>query len=157
MGKALARNASFKSIATAVLANEKLKENIKEQICAEIAEEAKLLCSSRSPSLLRTPTKETLQNFSWELIGKEIKEKAPLLHGVLKSVAVPKISQKKGRGSTSRDPGVLLAAGVLLKVRDPAMSLIPYLISLLLKAAGTSKKVIKVTTYIFIFAYQARS
>lgn len=112
-----------------------------ELICAEIEGEAKQLCSTKSPSLLKTPTKETLTTFSWELVGKEIMEKAPLINDVLMSVAVPKLSKKKGVESKTKVPGILLAAGVLLKVRDPAMSLIPYLISLTLRAAGTSKKV----------------
>jgi len=58
------------------------------------------------------------------------------------AVAVPKSSaKKKEQQCSNRYPGLYLAAGVLFKTRDPAMSLIPYLISLLLKAAGTSKKV----------------
>jgi len=142
IGKALARNASFKAIATAVLSNKTLKDNIVELICAEVEGEAKQLCSSKSPSLLKTPNKETRTTFSWELVGKEIEEKAPLISNVLKSVSIPKHSKKKGEESKAITPGILLAAGVLLKLRDPTMSLIPYLISLTLRSAGTSKKVL---------------
>ena len=142
IGKALSRGGSnLKSLAKTVLSHNKLRETIEEQLCNELSEQAKTLCSSKTPSILRTPEKETLKKFSWELIGKELKEKAPLLYQVLLSVAVPNTSRATDKKTTQRLPGVCLAVGVLLKVREPSMSFIPYMMSLVLRAAGTSKKV----------------
>lgn len=73
------------------------------------------------------------------MVEKEIQEKAPLLNKVLHSVANP--SFMKGQSNATKYPGICLAAGILLKLRDPAMSLVPYVMSLMLKVAGISKKV----------------
>lgn len=73
---------------------------------------------------------------SWSKAGEEIKDKAPLLHKVLEAVSKPNLTK-----DTTRYPGLCLAAGILLKLWDPAMSLIPYVMSLMLKAEGLSKKV----------------
>ena len=73
------------------------------------------------------------------MTGKEIEEKAPFLHKVLNAAASPKFV--RDQTDVNRYPGICLAAGILLKLRDPAMSLIPYVISLMLKAGGLAKKV----------------
>ncbi|KXJ10096.1 hypothetical protein AC249_AIPGENE18643 [Exaiptasia diaphana] len=69
----------------------------------------------------------------------EVCEKSPVTFQILQAVAVPSVS-KNIAGCSKRLPGILLAVGVLLKTRHPIMSLIPHIISLTLKAAGTSKK-----------------
>lgn len=144
----MARNSNPKAIANSVLSNKTIKEKVVELICGDIESEAKKLCSSKSPSLLKTPSKETLSTFSWELIEKEVKNKAPLIYDVLKAVATPKLTAKRDKQATSttssktRIPGILLATGVLLKIRNPTMTLIPYIISLTLRTAGTSKMVL---------------
>ena len=122
-----------------MLSSPKLREGIEEQMCNVISSEAKTLCSAKSPSCLRTPTEELMLNFSWGMAGKEIEEKAPFLHKVLNAAASPKFV--RDQTDVNRYPGICLAAGILLKLRDPAMSLIPYVISLMLKAGGLAKKV----------------
>lgn len=116
-----------------------MRQSVEEHICNVISNEAKTLCSTKSPSCLRTHTKESMLTFSWSAAGNEIQEKAPLLHRVLQAAASPKFM--RGRSDSARYPGICLAAGILLKLRDPAMSLIPYVMSLMLKAAGITKKV----------------
>ncbi|KAL9955364.1 hypothetical protein ACROYT_G036674 [Oculina patagonica] len=138
LGKALARGSDSKSIVTAMLSSSELRQSVEEHICNVISNEAKTLCSTKSPSCLRTPTKESMLTFSWSAAGNEIQEKAPLLHRVLQAAAIPKFMQ--GQSDAARYPGICLAAGILLKLRDPAMSLIPYVMSLMLKAAGITKK-----------------
>ena len=105
-------------------------------MCSTIRSEVKTLSSFKSPSCLRTPTKETMLAFSWSKGAEEIRGKAPLLQKVLKAVSNPKLTN-----DTKRFPGLCLAAGILLKLRDPAISLVPYVTSLMLKAGGLSKKV----------------
>ena len=69
-----------------------------------------------------------------------MKKKAPFLHKVLNAAASPKFV--RDQTDVNRYPGICLAAGIqLLKLRDLAMSLIPYIISLMLKAGGLAKKV----------------
>lgn len=141
LGKALARGSDHKSIVTAMLSSTKLKECVEEHMCKLISNEAKKLCSTKSPSYLRTPTKEAMLSFSWNMAAEEIDKIAPLLHKILKATADPKFT--RGQSDASRNPGICVAAGVLLKLRDPGVSLIPYVISLMLKAGGLSKKVNK--------------
>ena len=74
--------------------------------------------------------------FSWSKAAEEIRGKVPLLQKVLETVSNPKVTN-----DTTRFPGLCLAVGIMLKLRDPAMSLVPYVISLMLKAGGLSKKV----------------
>lgn len=105
-------------------------------MCSTIRSEVKTLCSFKSPSCLRTPTKETMLAFSWSKAGEEIRGKAPLLQKVLETVSNPKLTN-----DTTRFPGLRLAAGILLKLRDPATSLVPYVMSLMLRTGGLSKKV----------------
>ena len=115
----------------------KLRDSFEDHMCNTIRSEVKTLCSSKSPSCLRTPTKEEkMLTFSWSKAAEEIRGKAPLLQKVLETVSNPKLTD-----DTTRFPGLCLAAGILLKLRDPAMSSVPYVMSLMLKAGGLSKKV----------------
>ena len=114
----------------------KLRDSFEEHMCNSKRSEVKILCSFKSPSCVRTPTKETLLAFPWSKSAEEIRGKAPLLQKVLETVLTPKLNN-----DTTRFPGLCLKAGTLLKLRDPAMRLVPYVMSLMLKAGGLSKKV----------------
>ena len=142
LGKALARGGDFKAIADAAMNCPGLKKAIEDRICALINDKCKKLCS-KDASLLQSPTKDSIFNFSWETVGKELADKAPLFHRLLLALADPKsLSQ---RWDTERNPSVCAAAAILLKNRDKGMSLVPYVISTILKVGRTSKKVKAVT------------
>lgn len=140
LGKALARGSNFKALADAAMESPNLKEAIESRICSNISKECKRLCSTADPSLLRGMTKEAMFNFSWEAVGKELLTKAPLFLRCILAAADP------SNGTTTiydpvRHPGVYTAAAILLKKRDKAISLIPYVISTILKVGKTSKMV----------------
>lgn len=141
LGKALARGSNAKTIANAILSSSELKQSIEDSICKTICDEAKTLCSLKSKSYLRTPTKESMVNFSWNIAREEIQNKAPLLYKVLQAFANPASTKCQSKASSSNKyPGICLAAGILLKLRDPAMSLIPYIMSLMMKVSGLKKR-----------------
>jgi len=111
LGKVLARGSDIKSIVAAMLSSPKLREGMEEQMCNVISSEAKTLCLAKSPSCLRTPTKELMLNFSWGMAGKRLKKKAPFLHKVLNTAASPKFV--RDQTDVNRYPGICLAAGIL--------------------------------------------
>ena len=138
LGKALARGSNFKALADAAMEN--LKEAIESRICSNISKECKRLCSTANPSLLRGMTKEAMLNFSWEAVGKELQTKAQLSLRCILAAAHP------SNGTTTiydpvGHPGVYTAAAILLKKPDKAISLIPYVISTMLKVGKRSKMV----------------
>ena len=82
----------------------------------------------------------TFRGKPWEAVGKELLTKAPLFLRCILATADP------SNGTTTiydpvRHPGVYTAAAILLKKRDKAISLIPYVISTILKVGKTSKMV----------------
>ena len=84
--------------------------------------------------MLRSTTKESVLNFSWNAVDKEIREKAPFFHRVLSAAANP-------NARNDRNPGICTAASILLKNRDKGISLVPYVLSCVLKMGKTSKMV----------------
>ena len=138
LGKVQARGSNFKAIADVAMEN--LKEAIESRICSNISKECRRLCSTANPSLLRGMTKEAMLNFSWEAVGKELQTKAPLSLRCILAAAHP------SNGTTTiydpvAHPGVYTAAEILLEKRDKAISLIPHVISTMLKVGKTSKMV----------------
>ena len=79
-------------------------------------------------------------NFSWKTVEKELQTKAPLCLRCILAAVDP------SNGTTTiyhpvRHPGVYTAAAILLKKFDKAISLIPYVISTILKVGKTSKMI----------------
>lgn len=144
LGKALARESNFKALADAAMDSPNLRKAIEERVCADISKECKILCSKGNPSMLRGATKETVLNFSWHTVGKEIQEKAPLFYRLLLASANPnalKTQNGADPATNERNPGICTAAAILLKNRDKGMSLVPYILSCVLKMGRTSKMV----------------
>ena len=77
LGKGLARGSNFKALADAVMDSPNLRKAIEERICSDISKECKNLCSKANPSMLRSATKESVLNFSWNAVDQEMKEEAP--------------------------------------------------------------------------------
>ena len=132
LGKGLARGSNFKALADAVMDSPNLRKAIEERVCSDISKECKNLCSKVNPSMLRSATKESVLNFSWNAVDQEMKEKAPFFHRVLLASANP-------NARNDRNPGICTAASILLKNRDKGMSLVPYVLSCVLKMGKASK------------------
>ena len=142
LGKTLARGSNANTIANAILSSSELKQSIEDSICKTICDEAKTLCSLKSKSYLRTPTKESMVNFSWNIAREEIQNKPPYCTKCYKHLQILlllNVHQNSKASSSNKYPGICLAAGILLKLRDPAMSLIPYIMSLMMKVSGLKK------------------
>ena len=117
-----------------------LREAIERRISSNISKQGKRLCSTVNPSLLRGMTKEAMFNFSWKTVGKELQTKALLCLRCILAAADP------SNGTTTiydpvRHPGVYMAAAILQKKFDKSISLIPYVISTILKVGKTSKMI----------------
>ncbi len=141
LGKALARGSGYKSIADAVMDSADLRKSIEDRICSDVNNECKKLCSKKVPSLLRTTTKDSVLNFSWQNVMRELSEKAPVFYRLLLASCDYKSILKSGLSNNDKYPGICAAAAILLKKRDKCMSLVPYVISLTLKVGKTSKRV----------------
>ena len=76
LGKALARGSDFKAIADAAMNCPGLKKAIEDCICSQVNDECKRLCSKKDASLLRSATKDSIFNFSWETVGIELAEQS---------------------------------------------------------------------------------
>ena len=146
----MARGSNFKALADAALECPGLKEAIEDRVCSDVSKECKNLCSKGNPSLLRTASKENIMNFSWHAVEEEIKERAPFFHSLLLASADPKATNRDPTQDNERSPGICTAAAVLLKNRDKAMSLVPYIISTILKVGRTSKKVNRLKLCFFV-------
>ncbi|KAJ7386192.1 hypothetical protein OS493_010585 [Desmophyllum pertusum] len=119
-----------------------LKEAIEKKICVDISKECKILCSTANPSLLRNVTKDSMLNFSWKAVGTELETKAPIFFRCIMAAADPTSNTRTtSTFDPVKHPGVYTAASILLKKRDKAMSLVPYIISTVLKVGKTSKTV----------------
>ena len=90
LGKALASRSDFKAITDAAMNCPGLKKAIEDRICLLINDKCKKLCSKKDASLLRLATKDSIFNFSWETVGKELADKAPFFHRLLLASADPK-------------------------------------------------------------------
>ena len=138
----MARGSGYKSIADAVMDSAGLRQAIEDRVCSDLNNKCKRLCSRVNLTLLRTTTKDSVLDFYWRAIGQELCEQLPLFYRLLLASADPKSLSKGSDPETAeRYPGICTAAAVLLKNRDKGMSLVPYVISTILKIRKTSKRV----------------
>ena len=91
-------------------------------------------------------------NFSWHAVEEEIKERAAFFHSLLLASADPKATNRDPTQDNERSPGICTAAAVLLKNRGKARSLVPYIISTILKVGRTSKKVNRLNLFFVFYA-----
>ncbi len=86
LGKMLCRG-TYKQIAAGVWKSAILKKHCQQLFLKDVdKEECRTLCSSKSGSCLRCPTcptKNQIEEFSFDTLIKELKTNAPLLSGVL--------------------------------------------------------------------------
>ena len=132
LGKMLLRG-TFKQIAAAAWKNHSLKRELQLQMMKDIDKECSGLCSKKSPSILRSPTKEKLLKFSMEKLNKEIRNRAPLTFSMLAAASVNERSKAKVRKKTEEDfwsPALGVAAAVCLRNRSMYMNAVQLQISM---------------------------
>ena len=82
-----------------------------------------------------------LPQFNWSWFIDELKEKAPLLFGIVSSICSQNDQRNKFKTGPSHNPGIGMAVALLLKERNMHMTGIQSIISLLLFAARVDKQV----------------
>ena len=112
-----------------------LREATLKEVTNAIRKECQMLCRRLpSPSLLRSSSIESLLEFSPRDVQKELSAKAPVLLAVLKAAA-------SSCRSEPTQAVVAMAAAVLLKSRSKNMCKLQAVVSSLLYAGHSSKKV----------------
>ena len=90
LGKALARRGSYKQIAAAAFRCPSLKKCLIEKTLEALGRECNDLCSRKKPSLLRKSGLDDIENFSFNKLCQEWKERAPLFYSFLITCAPTK-------------------------------------------------------------------
>ena len=108
---------------------------------ASLRHEIARLCSDDTSFILHAKTSSSLKEFQWEKLLTEAKELAPTLIQILYSCTKTKTPRKNQNDII----GVLLA--IMCKHRRPVSSLFQRLVSLILYAGHSSKRVSMVASY----------
>ena len=135
IGKSLARGKP-KAIAQKCWKNPKMCSYLLACIGSTLQKEITLLCSDSMTSLLRKTEKSELSTFKWNTFITELEKHAPILLKVLRSCTKTRV-QKKNVNSV-----IGMCAAMILKHRRASMSAVQKIISLILYASHSSKKVI---------------
>ena len=134
IAKVIVRGA-YKEIAAAVWKHEKIKPFVIERIQKEVDEECYLMCSSKKPSLLRQTPKDKMMQFSFEDLENEMKLRAPIFLGIIKS-ASRKLRSKDTASDLYWLPATCIAASICLKNRNPCMTALQLLVTTILQHSG---------------------
>ena len=115
----------------------KTRKHVVMALTQYVRKEIKELCSRRIMSIQRSHDLSTLKGFSWDTIVDEAAKYAPTLIDLLtgctkKSLKAPQASQKSIIG---------VCLSLLCKYRNPKMTLFQRMISLILYAGHSAKKV----------------
>ena len=120
LGKMLCRG-TYKQIAAAVWKSPIPKKHCTQLFLKDVDKECRTLCSSKSGSCLRSPTKKQIEEFSFDTLIKELKTNAPLLSGVLWTASLQKRSRSEDDNSLWKR-SVCMSAAVVLKNRSPSIN-----------------------------------
>lgn len=129
------------SIAKAVMAMKDVQQSVISSILGTINEECSKLCQRLQPSVFRKLSMEQLTDFQWSVLVEELSSKAPVLYAVLSSVVTRNDRRNVTKVGAAHNPGVCMAAAVLLKERNREMCGLQSLVSLLLYSCHCEKKV----------------
>ena len=122
--------------------NGTLQEAVFSGFLSKINAECSNLCQSgETPSAFKRITLSALPQFNWSWFIDELKEKAPLLFGIVSSICSQNDQRNKFKTGPFHNPGMGMAVALLLKERNMHMTGIQSIISLLLFAARVDKQV----------------
>ena len=131
LGKALARRGTYKQIADAAFRYSSLKTFLIKKTLQALGKECNDLCSRKKPSVLRKSGPDEMENFSFQKLCEEWKQRAPLFYSFLTTCATVK---EKGCDWT---PAMAAAGSTLLKNRNMHMNATASLISLMVRQSAT--------------------
>ena len=127
LGKMLVRG-TFKQIANAAWHSKQVRKHLIVNVLKQIDRECTNICSRKSPSCLRSPSKQKMLDFSFATENEELQERAPLFYSVL----VAGGSNKKKTEKSSWIPAVGMAASILLRNRSPYMNAVQLMLGIFL-------------------------
>ena len=113
-----------------------LREAALAEVRAVVNLECEQLCKEKpAPSYFRNASVQSLKEFEWKEIMRELHERAPVLATVLEAAAQPPSRD------LCRTPMIGMAAAVLLKARSKNMCKVQMMIASLLYAGHAAKRV----------------
>ena len=128
VGKALAHGVPSQ-IAGVVMNCQPLRQHIIEKVLKIASKEVTGLCSKSNPSMLRKTEKADLENFDFELLCNEWRERAPVFYAFL----LTSCTNKRTKSNTWFG-SLALAGSILLKQRNAEMSSTASVMGVLLKS-----------------------
>ena len=131
LGKALARWGTYKQIADAAFRCPSLKTHLITNTLQALGKECNDLCSRKTPSLLRKSRPDEMENFSFQKLCEEWKQRAPLFYSFLVTCAT--VKEKGGEWT----PAMAIAGSALLKNRNVHMNATASLISVMVRQSAT--------------------
>jgi len=131
LGKALARRGTYKQIADAAFRYPSLKICLITKTLQALGKECNDLCSKKNPSLLRKGGPDEMENFSFQKLCEEWKQRAPFFYSFLTTCAIV-----KGKGC-DWTPAMAVAGSALLKSRNAHMNATASLIYLMVRQSAT--------------------
>ena len=134
LGKMLCRG-TYKQIAAAVWKCPILKKHCQELFLKDVDKECRTLCSSKSGSCLRSPTKKQIEEFSFDTLVKELKTNVPSLSGVLRTASLQKHSRSEEDDSLWKR-SVCMSAAVVLKNCSPSMNALQLINTIIIYHSG---------------------
>lgn len=141
LGRALA-GGYIPSLAKAIMRHKMLREAVILNVLDQLDSECSKLCQkSTSPSLFcKVPVSE-IEEFQWDKFIKELKTKAPLFLQMLSSITSRNDHRNRSKSGRAHQPGICMAAAVVLKERNQKMTGVQSLVSLMLFASHVDKQV----------------
>ena len=130
-GKAIARGSRAK-VAQECLKDPITRKHIIKKVAAIVKSEVATLCSDSANSILQ---QDCITEFTWEDFINELKVHAPIFFQILQQCTTTKIVRSNKSFVTA------MCAAILCKLRNPRMSLIHKIISLILYSGHCSKAV----------------
>jgi len=128
VGKALAHGVPSQ-IAGAIMNCQPLRQHVIEKVLKIVSKEVTGLCSKSNPSMLRKTEKADLENFDFELLCNEWRERAPVLYAFLLTSCI----NNRTKGNTWFG-SLALAGSILLKQRNADMNSTASVMGVLLKS-----------------------
>ena len=141
IGRALA-GGHLPSIAKSIMGHDNLRELLFKQFVAQIDLECSQLCH-RPPksSVYRKMPQALLADFSWKFFVEDLQNMAPTFFQILSTIASHGDHQNKTKIGGAHNPGICMAAAVILKERNREMNGVQSILSLLFFTSHVNKQV----------------
>ena len=123
IGRALA-GGHLPSIAKSIMGHDNLRQLLFKQFVVQIDSECSQLCQ-RQPnyySVYRKIPQSSLADFDWKIFVEDLKNKAPTFFQILSTIASHGDHCNKTKVGDTHNPGICMAAAVILKERNREMN-----------------------------------